>query len=886
MKIPKLNVSVIGVVLGSLISFRAEAAPSSPSTWQVTSGTANWNIAANWSPATVPASSVETSLIFNSGSSIYTADDNLGGSLILNQLNFGGSGTSAVTVGTIGSGGTLNFETDSESDLPEIADTSAATVTDSISFTTTNATAVSNTGGATLSLTGAITNNGGITFSGGTVNLGGNQFATATGNITLASGTLLVGANHQMQSDTGSLLLQGGTLASSTATSYTVTNATTIGGAVTIGSSSDAALAFTGSVTINDGASVTIGGASSAGTSNFDNIVLGTGSSGVTFTSDSGQNLTFDGTLSTSSGSENVTFAGPGSVTFLGTAVTNTYGSSSTTTVSSGTTVYLSKSAVHLAIPGNLTINGGTVNQTTSSQIASTSSVVVEGGGTYALSGLTANTTFNTIGTLTLGATSADTATLSFALTATGGTTHGFLADTGTLTIGTSNPITISLAGGTVGDSYDLLSWGSSAGAISLSDFSATAGYTLSLSGDNLDVLYTGATTPTAAYFNGQGNDLNTSGNYDATASSSAALSSLPGSTTNVYFSADRNTSTTPNLSAALTVNSLTFGSGTGTNSGITLSSSNSTTDTLTIMASNANGNTAGNGITVLSGSDTISAPIVLGAAQTWTADGSSSLTVSGSIGDGGDGYALTTAGTGSVTLTGVNTYSGGTIVSSGTLYANNITSSTGTGSVTVNSGGTLSGIGTIAPTGVNGITVNSGGILAPGSGQTAPFTGTPGLEATGNLTVANSAQVTLATGAKLTFSLGASITSSEMVLGSSIVKFSNNVVTINDLVGAGLNLNQEYVLFAGTSLSQYQGDFTYSTTLTSNGYLITGGLSLLAANTSGNFFSDWYGNSELFLTTSGDIDVEVIPEPGIWAMMFGGFALLLVYQRRKSKLS
>jgi len=46
-----------------------------------------------------------------------------------------------------------------------------------------------------------------------------------------------------------------------------------------------------------------------------------------------------------------------------------------------------------------------------------------------------------------------------------------------------------------------------------------------------------------------------------------------------------------------------------------------------------------------------------------------------------------------------------------------------------------------------------------------------------------------------------------------------------------------------------------------------------------------FYAPSYLFLVNNGgvdDIDVEVVPEPGTWAMMLGGLAMLIVWQRRK----
>ncbi|MEK7952620.1 beta strand repeat-containing protein [Luteolibacter soli] len=145
-------------------------------------------------------------------------------------------------------------------------------------------------------------------------------------------------------------------------------------------------------------------------------------------------------------------------------------------------------------------------------------------------------------------------------------------------------------------------------------------------------------------------------------------------------------------------------------------------------------------------------------------ADGAAAtdLQVSGVIVGGG---TLTKAGTGTLELTGVNTYTGATSVNAGLLKVN--TGSLGNTAVTVATTGTLGGTGSIA----GATTVQSGGTLAPGnSAGTLNFGST----------------VNLQTGSTYAVEITGAVTSDKVVATGILTANGTIAVTLNGYTPTG----------------------------------------------------------------------------------------------------
>ena len=184
---------------------------------------------------------------------------------------------------------------------------------------------------------------------------------------------------------------------------------------------------------------------------------------------------------------------------------------------------------------------------------------------------------------------------------------------------------------------------------------------------------------------------------------------------------------------------------------------------------------------------------VFLGANNLTVGGNNMSTTFSGVIQDGGQsggtGGSLTLSGTGTLKLTGINTYSRGTTVGAGTLLANNAAGlATGGGMTTVNTGGTLGGNGTVAA-----VTLNGGGIIAPGAGS-------PGVAGT----TLHAGSLLWNGGGALALQLGAG--GDQLALNGALTKGSAGAYTLDISVGTVSQTVYTLATFSGTNFAA--GDF------------------------------------------------------------------------------
>ncbi|WP_411826985.1 autotransporter-associated beta strand repeat-containing protein [Luteolibacter sp. AS25] len=671
-------------------------------------------------------------------------------------------------------------------------------------------------GSLNLNKSSVIVQNG--TIENGTLNTSGTiQMQNATINAVIAGTGYLssVGAGTSTLSGvntyTGVTEVGGGTLSITSTGSILTTSGITInGGTLSVDGAGGNAVADTMAITNTSGSFTltgsdeTIGSISGAGDINLEDNTLTTGGDGTS--------TTVSGVISGAGGG--LTKAGAGTLTLSG---SNTY--SGATTINAGTLTASNSTA--LGNNSAVTVSGaGTLNLTTDLSIGSLagSGAVTMNANTLTAGGDNASTSFSGIisGTGGFTKTGSGITTLTGANSYTGGTN----LTAGTFVIG--NNAAFGTGNLTIGDGTNL----GGTGAFRITndiaingDFSVAPRNTLpsisslELDGDVALGSSTRTITNTLDFSNFEFGQVNFGGVISGGSGTGLTLAdngSTPGA--NVVFfrfdgtgantySGDTTIGSNVSLSLEKTagVNAIAGDVEVNSEAVVAIVNSeqiaNSSTVTLngtgrlqigidsavpvTETISSLNDDGSGSGVVELAGNGSTGSNLVV-----------SNGNFSGEINGGGaNSVSLIKTGTGTLTLSGANTYLGGTTVSAGKLLGNNLTgSATGNGAVQVMNGATLGGFGNFA----GDVTIENGGRLSPGN--------SPGTLTTGNLT--------LNAGSQLDYELD-----SPGIVGSGI----------NDLVLVNGNLVLDGILNIADLGSFGVGDyrlFDYTGGLTDNGLL------------------------------------------------------------------
>ena len=482
------------------------------------------------------------------------------------------------------------------------------------------------------------------------------------------------------------------------------------------------------------------------GTGTIDNVAGG----GIPTLTCGGNNssTTFSGTITNASGNLSFTKEGSGTLTLSG---TNSY---------SGTTKIQ---------------NTGTIIANTTSSLG-TSTVNLYGGNLSVLINGAGNN-----GTINLGNNFLINSTMSGTIyVANNGSNTGNTISFGSFNIGASSTLNITGANGynVQFSSMDLL--GGSAGTSTINPTSANISIGSMTTNSNLHTVQLGGTS--------------TENIITGVISDNSTVIAITKTNTSIWTLSGVNTYT-----GTTTINQGTLKLGAA---GVIPDASAVTVSSPGILDMNTYSETVGS----IAGTGTID-NVAGGGTPTLTCGGdNSNTTFSGIIQNTTGTLALTKSGNGTLILSGSNTFSGLTTISSGILQLSN-TAALGTNSVgtVVNNGSSLDLNGLTYATEetltLNGTGYSNGGALKNSNITTASFAGTITLSGTTTINTEN----------QITLSGNISNNQNLTKTGSNSLIFSSNTININSLVISAGTIN------AGSSTMNLQGDFTNNGTFTAN---------------------------------------------------------------------
>lgn len=740
-----------------------------------------------------------------------------------------GTGLGALTIGTTADAGTLTAggADNNAGELILNAAGNAITVNSTITNNGSGAVTLTKSGAGTVTLNGTNTYGGGTNLAAGTLSLGSAQALGTAGTIAFNGGTLQftatntsdysarfsTAANQFYNLDTNgqavtlatALTSSGGVLTKSGAGTLTLTGVSTYAGGTYVSNGTLALsgganrLASTGFVTLGNGVnsgklalggtSQTVGGLTALGTGTANAVVGGNATASTLTISHATLNSSYAGALGGAGTNEN------------NLAVTKT-GNASFTLTGAGT------------YTGLTTISGGTFALGSGGSLSGTTGIVVNSGSTFTNSGtitLTGTGGSDDAGSaVTLavkgsGVFNQTGGAISIAAFGANGVTNisgGTMAVSGNFYVGeqTTNPGIINQTGGTVTLTT------TTADAIRIGHWNNANGGTYNLTGGTLDA----STSTSNVNIGWDGRGEMTVGGGAGTATFKARGVRLDQGSSNGY-------------SDTLTVS----------NNGVVELGANGITSATTNDFVNLNGGTVR-----AVASSTWSSAMVTNTGTTSVVDVNTGVTatITGLISGAG---ALSKTGAGDIVVSGVNTYSGGTQISGGSIRLADAgsVSALGTGSLTFTANATLAN-GTSASATVksiaNNITINSG-VTASFDGGWKDLTLAGVISGSGNFSQASTGLVilgndntytgTTTTTSSSTLQIGTGGTTGTLGGGAvslasgSTLKFnrSNSYTVTNAISGSG-SVNQ-----AGTGTTLLIGSNNYGATTISVGVLQVG---------------------------------------------------------------